>query len=127
MDMFQWAVSIGLPVVSGISSYILAARKAKQELEQIKEQNKHDLLKLMNQHKLDLEAVEKRHQLEMDAKDKEHLHKMELIEREHKYELERKEREQEGTAKYNAMSQFMNSPQIQEMIMKQLGGLTEEK
>ena len=71
-------ISIMVAIVSGIASYAAASKKARSELETLKESNKHDLEKLLEQHKLDLESLEHSHAMEIEKINLEFRHQLEL-------------------------------------------------
>lgn len=107
-------------------------KKVQQDIDILKESNKHEIEKLMNQYKLDMDSLIEQHKMELEKIEKEHQNKIQLLEIEHENEMKRKEKELEDTAKYGAvkdivggffggiMSNAMGLPELQEEISKQI-------
>lgn len=105
--------AIVLPISSGIGSYILSTNKSREDIVQLREQNKFDIEKLMNQHKMDLEALERKHQMEVEKMEIEHKHKIELMQKEMENKLG-------GDLVSGMISGVMNSPQVRNKMSNSL-------
>lgn len=105
-------------------------KKIQQDIDILKESNKHEIEKLMNQHKLDMDSLLEQHKMELEKIEKEHQNKIQLLEIEHENEMKRK-----GVRGYSQiwsckrycrrafggiMSNALGSPELQEEISKQI-------
>ena len=80
-------------VTASIVTYFQAKKKLTQELEIVKNDNKHEIEKLMQQHKINIEDLKEKHRLEMEAKDKEYQHEKEMLELKSKVTMDEKNQE----------------------------------
>ena len=93
-NYLPYIVSILCAFVSGISSYFVARK-----------QSKHDIEVIVKQHEVDLEALERQHQMEVEKIDLEHSHQMEL-----------KEKDFETQLSSSLLSEAMKLPAIRQQI-----------
>ncbi len=105
--------SLILPIISGISSYLLSINKSKRDIVQLHEQNNLDIEKLMNQHKLDLEALERKHQMEIEKMQIEHDQKVELMQKNVENKLN-------GDLFSKMMTDLLNAPEIKKEMNKSI-------
>lgn len=105
-------------IISGIVTYIITCKKAKNEIMKLQESNKHEIEKLMKQHEIDIEALKEKHNLEIEKSNQDHKHKLELLELEHKNALESKEKELSNAAMFGVMADLLRDP-------KKLSGIME--
>lgn len=75
-DYLPYIVSVLCAVISGISSYAIARKQAKNDINAI-----------TKQHEVDLEALERKHKLELEKLDLEHAHQLELQEKDFEAKL----------------------------------------
>lgn len=66
-DYLPYIVSVLCAVISGVSSYVIARKQAKNDIKII-----------VKQHEVDLEALERKHQMELEKTNLEHAHQLEL-------------------------------------------------
>ena len=105
-----YIVSIVCAIISGYASYAVATRNAKNNLEAVKEANKHDLDKLMEQHRIDIDSLERTHAMEIEKINLEHAHQMELRQKEFENQL--------GGSLVNTMiSEAMKMPEIRHISL----------
>lgn len=131
-EIFPYIFSLLIGVCSWRGAYMTLTKKIQQDIDILKESNKHEIERLMNQHKLDMDSLIEQHKMELEKIEKEHQNKMQLLEIDHENEIKRKEKELEDSAKYGAvkdivgrlfggiMSNAMGSPGLQEEINKQI-------
>lgn len=131
-EIFPYVFSVFVGVCSWRVTYIMLSKKVQQDIDILKESNKHEIETLMNQHKLDMDSLIEQHKMELEKIEKEHQNKIQLLEIEHENEMKRKEKELEDSAKYGAakdiigglfegiMSNALGSPELQEEISKQI-------
>lgn len=108
-EYLPYFVSILVAFISGIMSYLAAARKCRADMKALKESNTHEINRLMEQHKLDIDSLERKHKMEIE--------KMEL---EHKHQLELKSKEAESAMSSSfvstVMSAAMQTPEARQMM-----------
>lgn len=97
-------------VLTSVISYLVASKKAKTEIQSLKESNKHEIEKLMKQHEVDIESLKEKYQLESEKSEQEHKHKIEIMEIEHRNALESNEKEQTNAAMFGVMSDVLTDP-----------------
>ncbi len=66
-EYLPYIVSVLCAMISGISSYIIARKQAKNDIKAI-----------VKQHEVNLEALERKHQMELEKLNLEHIHQLEL-------------------------------------------------
>lgn len=97
-------------IITGIITYMTANKKAKSEIDTLKESNKHDIEKLMKQHEVDIESLKEKHQLEIEKSEQEHKHRLEIMQLEHRNALESNEKQQSNAAMFGVMSDLITDP-----------------
>lgn len=97
-------------IISGIVTYVITCKKAKNEIMKLQESNKHDIEKLMKQHEIDIESLKEKHNLEIEKSNQDHKHKLELLKLEHKNAVESKEKEQSNAAMFRVMADLLTDP-----------------
>lgn len=97
-EFMPYIVSIITAIISGISSYCLAKRNFKNEVETIKLNNEHEIKKLMEQHKVDIDNLKEKHKLEMKIKEKDFQHEKEMQQLKSKSIIDEKNQELMNTA-----------------------------
>lgn len=97
-------------VLTSVISYLVANKKAKTEIQSLKESNKHEIEKLMKQHEVDIESLKEKYQLESEKSEQEHKHKIEIMEIEHRNTLESNEKELTNAAMVGVMSDVLTDP-----------------
>ncbi len=93
-DYLPYVVSVLCALISGISSYAVARKKAKNDIKII-----------AKQHEVDLEALERKHQMELE--------KLNL---EHKHQLELQEKDFEAKLSASLITEAMKIPEIRQQI-----------
>ena len=77
-EYLPYTVSILVAIISGLASYLAAARKCSADMKALKESNTHEINRLMEQHKLDIDSLERLHKMEIEKMELEHKHQLEL-------------------------------------------------
>ena len=77
-EYLPYIVSVLVAAISGLASYLAAARKCRADMKTLKESNAHEINRLMEQHKLDIDSLERQHKLEIEKMELEHKHQLEL-------------------------------------------------
>ena len=83
-EYLPYIVSILVAIITGLMSYLAAAKSCRTELKSLQESNKHEINRLMEQHKLDIDSLERKHRMEIEKMELEHRHQLELKENEMK-------------------------------------------
>lgn len=93
-EYLPYIVSMLCAAISGISSYAIARKQAKNDINAI-----------TKQHEVDLEALERKHQMELEKLNLEHIHQLEL-------------QEKDFEAKFSAslITEAMKMPEIRQQI-----------
>lgn len=104
-------------VISGFITYLVATKKAKSEIEALKESNRHEISKLMKQHEIDIESLNEKHKLELEKSELEQRHKIEIMELEHKNALESKEKEQSNHIVFGVLGDMLKDPNKLKSLM----------
>lgn len=81
-EYLPYIVSVVVALISGIGSYIAAAKKCHSDMNALKESNAHEIKRLMEQHKLDIDSLEREHKMEMEKLELEHKHQLEMKDKE---------------------------------------------
>jgi len=77
-EYLPYIVSVLVAIISGLASYLAAARKCKADMKVLKESNIHEINCLMEQHKMDIDSLERQHKLEIEMMELKHKHQLEL-------------------------------------------------
>lgn len=77
-EYLPYIVSVLVAVISGLASYCAAARKCKDDMKVLKENNTHEINRLMEQHRLDIDSLERQYKMEIEKMELEHKHQLEL-------------------------------------------------
>lgn len=77
-EYLPYIVSVSVALISGIASYLAAAKKCRADMNALKESNTHEINRLMEQHKLDIDSLERKHKMEIEKMELEHKHQLEL-------------------------------------------------
>jgi len=115
-DLLPYIFAILTGVSSWFSSYFMATKKSKQDLQSLEKINKHDLEKLMKQHEIDIESLKEKHSLEIKSINNEHKNKLEIIKLEHENELSRKSQEIEKSATFGAIEKMLGNTNINDVL-----------
>lgn len=92
MDFWQTLLISAVPaLLTGIISYLAAAKKANIEIKSIQEQNKADIEKLIEQNKVNIKELQEKYKLESDLKEKEYAHQIELLKIQNQGEMKKEE------------------------------------
>lgn len=99
MQVFlPYIASVLCAVISGISSYAVARKQAKN-----------DLTVIVKQHEIDLEALECKHQMELEKLNLEHKHQLELQEKEFEVKL--------GAT---VLTEVMKMPEMKQLVSQEI-------
>ena len=93
-DCLPYIVSVLCALISGISSYAIARKQAKN-----------DIIIIVKQHEVDLEALERKHQMELEKLNLEHTHQLEL-----------QEKEFEAKLSSSLLTEAMKMPEVRQQI-----------
>ena len=93
-EYLPYVVSVACALISGIASYLVARKQAKN-----------DLSVIVKQHEVDLEALERKHQMEMEKINLEHSHQLEL-----------QEKDFEARLSSSLITEAMKMPEIRQQI-----------
>lgn len=117
-SVFSILITSCIPaLISGIVTYVITCKKAKDEIMKLQESNKHEIEKLMKQHEIDIESLKEKHNFEIEKSNQDHKHKLELLELEHKNALESKEKEQSNAAMFGVIADLLTDPKKLSGIM----------
>ena len=109
VEYLPYIVSVLVAFISGVASYLAAAKKCRTDMKALKESNAHEINRLMEQHKLDIDSLERKHKMEIE--------KMEL---EHRYQLELKTKDAENTMNGNffntIVGEAMKTPEARQIM-----------
>ena len=93
-DYLPYVVSVLCALISGISSYSIARKQAKNDIKVI-----------VKQHEVDLEALERKHQMELEKLNLEHAHQLEL-----------QAKDFEANLSSSLLTEAMKMPEIRQQI-----------
>lgn len=93
-----YIASVLCAVISGISSYAVARKQAKN-----------DFTVIVKQHEIDLEALERKHQMELEKLNLEHAHQLKLQEKDFEVKL--------GAS---LLTEVMKMPEIKQLISQEI-------
>lgn len=102
----QLGVAIIPSVLSGLLSFFVSSKSFKNEINKLKESNKHEIEKLMKQHQIDIESLKEKHKLEIESKEKEHDLKIEEMKVKNEQEMLMKEKELSNSILYPIIGKF---------------------
>lgn len=93
-NYLPYIVSVLCAFISGVSSFLIARK-----------QSKNDINKIIKQHEMDLDALERKHQMELEKINLEHEHQMEIQEKDFEVKLSS-----------SLLSEAMKLPEIRQQI-----------
>ena len=93
-EYLPYLISVVCALISGLTSYVVARKQAKN-----------DLSVIVKQHEVDLEALERKHQMEMEKINLEHSHQLEL-----------QEKDFEAKLSSSLITEAMKMPEIRQQI-----------
>lgn len=70
-EIFPYVFSMLVGICSWTVAYMTLFKKVQQDVNILKESNKHEIEKLMNQHKLDMDSLIEQHKMELEKIEKE--------------------------------------------------------
>ena len=95
-EYLPYIISVVCALVSGITSYLVARKQAKNDLEII-----------IKQHEVDLKALERKHQMEIEKINLEHSHQLEI-----------QEKDLESRIGSSMITEVMKMPEIRQQIVR---------
>ena len=69
-EIFPYIFSVLVGVCSWRVTYITLSKKVQQDIDILKESNKHEIETLMNQHKLDMDSLIEQHKMKLEKIEK---------------------------------------------------------
>ena len=97
-ELLPYIVSVLCALISGFSSYMIARKKARNDIKII-----------IKQHEVDLEALERKHQMELEKLNLEHTHQLEI-----------QEKEFEAKLSSSLLTEAMKIPEIRQQISQEI-------
>ncbi len=95
-EYLPYVVSVLCAFLSGVFSYAIARKQARNDIKIV-----------VKQHEVDLEALERKHQMELEKLNLEHTHQLEL-----------QQKEFEATLSSSLLTEAMKMPEIRQQISR---------